>query len=34
MQQFVTLLFAQIGGHDSLRGIENSLCVHSKKNKS
>ena len=30
-QQFITLLFAQIGGHDSLRGIETSLGVHSEK---
>lgn len=30
-QQFTTLLFAQIGGHDSLRGIETSLGVHSEK---
>jgi len=30
-QQLVTLLFAQIGGHDSLRGIETSLGVHSQK---
>ena len=29
--QFVTLLFAQIGGHDSLRGIETSLGVHAHK---
>jgi hypothetical protein len=29
--QFVTLLFAQIGGHDSLRGIETSLGVHAQK---
>ena len=30
-QQFITLLFAQIGGHDSLRGIETSLGVHAQK---
>jgi len=30
-QQLVTLLFAQIGGHDSLRGIETSLGMHSQK---
>lgn len=30
-QQLVTLLFAQIDGHDSLRGIETSLGVHSHK---
>jgi hypothetical protein len=29
--QFVTLLFAQIGGHDSLRSIETSLGVHAHK---
>jgi hypothetical protein len=29
--QFVTLLFAQIGGHDNLRGIETSLGVHAQK---
>jgi len=33
-QQFVTLLFAQIGGHDSFRSIETGLCVHTQKNKS
>jgi len=30
-QQFVTLLFAQIAGHDSLRAIQTSLGVHSNK---
>ena len=30
-QQLVTLLFAQIGGLDSLRGIETSLGMHSQK---
>ena len=30
-QQLITLLYAQIGGHDSLRGIQTSLGVHFKK---
>ena len=30
-QQLVTLLFAQIAGHDSLRAIQTSLGVHSNK---
>ncbi|NTW72716.1 MAG: DUF4372 domain-containing protein, partial [Eubacteriaceae bacterium] len=30
-QQLVTLLFAQIAGHDSLRAIQTSLGVHSTK---
>jgi len=30
-QQLVTLLFAQIAGHDSLRAIQRSLGVHSHK---
>jgi len=30
-QQFITLLYSQIGGYDSLRGIETSLGVHAEK---
>jgi len=30
-QQLITLFYAQIGGHDSLRGIQTSLGVHSQK---
>jgi hypothetical protein len=30
-QQLITLLYAQIGGHDSLRAIQTSLGVHSQK---
>ena len=30
-QQFITLLYSQIGGHDSLRSIATSLGVHSHK---
>ena len=30
-QELITLLYAQIGGHDSLRGIQTSLGVHFKK---
>ena len=30
-QQFITLLYSQIGGYDSLRGIEISLGVHAEK---
>ena len=30
-QQLITLFYAQIGGHDSLRGIQTSLGVHAQK---
>jgi len=30
-QQLITLFDAQIGGHDSLRGIQTSLGVHAQK---
>jgi len=30
-QQLITLLFAQIAGHDSLRAIQTSLGVHAQK---
>jgi len=30
-QQLITLLFAQVGGKDSLRDIETSLSVHQRK---
>ena len=30
-QQLITLFYAQVGGHDSLRGIQTSLGVHAQK---